>query len=52
MLHESQGRGLTLEFTMNGTRLVLRRCSSRARALQTATEKRKELERAGWNTHW
>jgi hypothetical protein len=37
---------------MNGTRLTGRRCSSRAQAMLAATEKRKDLERAGWATHW
>jgi hypothetical protein len=52
VLHEAQGRGFTLEFMMNGTPLTRRRCSSRAQAVQVATEKRKDLERAGWATHW
>jgi hypothetical protein len=51
-LHEAEGRGFTLEFTMNGTQLMLRRCLSRAHAVQAATDKRKDLERAGWATHW
>jgi hypothetical protein len=52
MLHENEGGCFTLEFKMNGSRLMLRRCSTRAHAVQAATEKRKDLERAGWATHW
>jgi len=43
---------VVLEYTMNGRRLTLRRCASRRQAIATATEKRHELERAGWATHW
>jgi len=43
---------VTLEFVMNGKRMTARRCGSRAQAVKAATEKRKELERAGWATHW
>jgi hypothetical protein len=51
-MHETEERDFFLEFTMNGTRLVVRRCSSRAHAVQAAMDKRKDLERAGWATHW
>ena len=51
VLHKT-GPGITLEFTMNGRRLTSRRCASRAQAMEAATEKRFELERAGWATHW
>jgi hypothetical protein len=44
--------GCALEFTMNGRRLTVRNCVSRAHAVKAATEQRKELERAGWTTHW
>jgi hypothetical protein len=43
---------VTLEFVMNGKRVTARRWPSRAQAVKAATEKRKELERAGWSTHW
>ena len=43
---------LALEYTMNGRRLTVRPYTSRAKAIATATEKLKELERAGWATHW
>jgi hypothetical protein len=52
VLHEREGRGFTLAFMMNGTRLTVRRCETRAQAVQAAAEKRKDLERAGWATHW
>ena len=44
--------GVTLEFVMNGKRVTMRTWPSRAQAVKAATEKRKELERAGWATHW
>lgn len=43
---------VTLEFVMNGKPVTARRWPSRAQAVKAATEKRKELERAGWATHW
>jgi len=43
---------VTLEFVMNGKRVTARRWPSRAQAVKAATEKRTELERAGWATHW
>ena len=43
---------VTLEFVMNGKRITARRWRTRAQAVKAATEKRKELERAGWATHW
>ena len=46
------GDDVTLEFVMNGRRITARRWPSRAQAVKAATEKRKELERAGWATHW
>ena len=48
-----EGKGdVTLEFVMNGKRVTARKWPSRAQAIKAATEKRKELERAGWATHW
>jgi len=51
IVREADG-GVTLEFVMNGKRVTARRWPSRAHAVKAATEKRKELERAGWATHW
>jgi hypothetical protein len=48
----SAGNEVTLEFVMNGRRVTSRRWPSRAQAVKAATDKRKELERAGWATHW
>jgi hypothetical protein len=42
----------TLEFVMNGRRITIRRWPSHAQAVKAATEKREELERAGWSNHW
>jgi hypothetical protein len=46
------GKEVTLEFVMNGKRVTARKWPSRAQAVKAATEKRTELERAGWATHW
>ena len=43
---------VTLEFVMNVKRVTARKWPSRAQAVKAATEKLKELERAGWATHW
>jgi len=45
-------KGVVLEFTMNGRRLTARTYTTRRQAIAAATEKRRELERAGWATHW
>jgi hypothetical protein len=52
MLRERDGHGVALEFMMNGRRLTVRQCGSRAQAMTVATEKRNDLERAGWASHW
>jgi len=49
---DGAGGEVTLEFVMNGKRVTSRRWPSRAQAVTAATDKRKELERAGWATHW
>jgi hypothetical protein len=46
------GGDVTLEFVMNGKRVTARKWPSRAQAVKAATDKLKELERAGWATHW
>lgn len=51
VVREIEGE-VTLEFVMNGKRVTARNWPSRAQAIKAATEKRKELERAGWATHW
>jgi len=50
---ERDGKGrVVLEFAMNGRRLTARAYASRREAMAAATERRRELERAGWATHW
>jgi hypothetical protein len=44
--------GVRLDFVVNGRRMAGRRWPTRAQAMKAATEKREELERAGWATHW
>ncbi len=52
ILRAGEGHDVALEFMMNGRRLAVRQCASRAQAVKVATEKRNDLERAGWATHW
>ena len=49
--HHADGAA-TLEFLLNGRPVTSRQWPSRAQAEQAALEKRAELERAGWATHW
>ena len=51
-LRKDGAGGVTLDFVVNGRRLAGRRWPTRAHAMKAATEKREELERAGWATHW
>jgi hypothetical protein len=43
---------ITLEYVLNGRRITVRRWPTRAQAMKAATERRTELERAGWAEHW
>jgi hypothetical protein len=43
---------VTLEYVLNGRRITLRRWPTRAQAMNAASERRAELERAGWTEHW
>jgi hypothetical protein len=45
-------RSVTLEFRVNGRRVAGRQWPTMGQAVDAATEKRHELERAGWATHW
>jgi hypothetical protein len=51
VVREAEGE-VTLEFVMNGRRITARKWPSRAQAVKAAAEKLRELERAGWATHW
>ena len=51
VVREADGE-VTLEFVMNGRRITARKWPSRAQAVKAASEKLRELERAGWATHW
>jgi hypothetical protein len=48
----SGGEEVELRYLYNGGRAYGRRWTTRALALQEATEKRAELEREGWTFHW
>jgi hypothetical protein len=52
ILRDTEMHAVALEFMMNGRRLTVRQCASRVQAVRVATEKRNDLERAGWATHW
>jgi hypothetical protein len=52
VLRVDHGAGVVLVFVLNGRRVTERRWPTRASAINAATEKRHELERAGWATHW
>jgi hypothetical protein len=52
VLRTSRGRGVTLEFLLNGRLITVREWPTRHQAITAATERRHELERAGWATHW
>jgi hypothetical protein len=41
-----------IQFYYDGVLVCVRRWPSRAEALAHAAEQLRELQRAGWNTHW
>jgi hypothetical protein len=41
-----------VQFFYDGVLVVARRWASRDEALSHAAEQLRELQRAGWNTHW
>jgi len=45
-------RRVLLEFVVNGRHVPAGRWATRAQAIAAATERRHDLERAGWSTHW
>ena len=50
---QDAGAGTTeLQFRLNGTPMYSRRCSTREEAVAAAEERRVELEREGWMSHW
>ena len=52
VLRDRPDGGVTLDYVYNGRRVTRRTWPTRDDALSAATEKRRELERAGWVTHW
>lgn len=52
-LHEcEESDAVEVQFFYDGRMLWTRRWPSRQRALEHADEQLRELQRAGWNTHW
>jgi hypothetical protein len=41
-----------LQFFYDGALVFARRCESREQALTQADSQLRDLQRAGWNTHW
>jgi hypothetical protein len=48
----AEAGGVELQFFYDGALLVARTWPSRESALAEADGQLRELERAGWNTHW
>jgi hypothetical protein len=46
------GRGVDLRFYYDARLVLARRWPTRALAVNAAGERLRELQRAGWNTHW
>jgi hypothetical protein len=46
------GAGIELLFFYDGTMVFARHCPSRDAAFADADTYLKDLQRAGWNTHW
>jgi hypothetical protein len=44
--------GVEVQFFYDGTLVLARRWPSRERALAHAADQLRDLQRAGWNTHW
>jgi len=45
-------RGVDVHFFLNGERVFSRPFSTRARATADAERRLRDLQRAGWTTHW
>jgi hypothetical protein len=48
----SEGTDFELRFFYDGGLVLARRWPDRTQALAHANERLKDLQRAGWNTHW
>jgi hypothetical protein len=51
-LAQSSDARVELSFFYDGSVVFAMACASRAVAIAEADRKLRELERAGWNTHW
>jgi hypothetical protein len=49
---DEQGARVELTFFYNGERVFATECASRHDAVGEADRRLRELQRAGWNTHW
>jgi len=48
----AEDKGVELQFFYDGALVVARKWPSRESALADADGQLRDLERAGWNTHW
>jgi hypothetical protein len=52
MRDELEANGVELQFFYDGSLVFARRCRTRDEALADAGVYLRNLQRAGWNTHW
>jgi hypothetical protein len=52
LLDAAHAGGVELQFFYDNTLVLVRRCPTRATAVATADTYLRDLQRAGWNTHW
>ncbi len=52
LLDAGDGSGVILQFFYDGEPIVATRSGTRAAAEAEAARRLRELQRAGWNTHW
>ena len=52
LLDAAHTGGVELQFFYDNTLVLARHCPTREEALATAETYLRNLERAGWNTHW
>jgi hypothetical protein len=51
-LHDSGNATFELRMLYDGDVILRRECATRTAAVSCAAERLRELQRAGWNTHW
>jgi hypothetical protein len=51
-IRDRQGSRVELAFFYDGERMFSKECPSREVAIDEAASRLRDLQRAGWNTHW